>query len=79
MIVGAIARRKMSQASCVLCLASEDEVGRREKGDHREDVALDGDVSEEVKRIDGSASGGVNELADDRAEDREPGLEPQGS
>ena len=58
-------------------LASEDEVGRREKGDHRDDVALDGDVSEEVERIDRRTADGEDELADDRAEDREPGKEPQ--
>ena len=60
-----------------LLLSAEDEIGGREEGNHRDDVALDGEVPEEVQRIDGRAPGGVDELADDGSEDRKPSHEPQ--
>ena len=62
-----------------LRLAAEDEVDGGEESDHRDDVALDREVSKKVERIDRCTPSGKDELADDRAENCEPGQEPQKS
>ena len=60
-------------------LATEDEVGRRQEGNHRDDVGPDAEVAEEVERIDRRTSGAKDKLPDDGAEDRKPGEESQES
>jgi hypothetical protein len=60
-----------------LCLTADDEVSRGEESGHQDDVALGCEVSEEVEKIDRTTLGALDELANDRDDNRDPGRQAQ--